>query len=106
MQSRAWIWLFSSTHITKGLSGGFRYSPTTTEHIRRDVFQSVPDLTAAIGSFIAHRTWHQPSFTCRVKVEDILVRVARAQAVRPDSPIRAPLVPGVCSRGRYSTCER
>jgi hypothetical protein len=26
----AWHWLFSSTHNTKALSGGFRYSPTAS----------------------------------------------------------------------------
>src|ERR1700737_8588 len=28
LRSRAWIWLFSSTHNTTALSGGFRYRPT------------------------------------------------------------------------------
>ena len=30
VRSRAAIWLFSSTHNTTTLSGGFRYSPTTS----------------------------------------------------------------------------
>src|SRR5215831_11417127 len=28
VRSKAWIWLFSSTHRTSARSGGFRYSPT------------------------------------------------------------------------------
>src|ERR1700737_5450118 len=28
LRSRGWIWLFSSTHNTTALSGGFRYRPT------------------------------------------------------------------------------
>src|SRR6266446_5367899 len=30
VRSSAWIWDFSSTHSTTALSGGFRYSPTTS----------------------------------------------------------------------------
>jgi hypothetical protein len=30
VRSSAWIWLFSSTHSTSALSGGLRYSPTTS----------------------------------------------------------------------------
>jgi len=30
VRSSAWIWLFSSTHSTMALSGGSRYSPTTS----------------------------------------------------------------------------
>ena len=29
-RSRAWTWIFSSTHSTTARSGGFRYSPTTS----------------------------------------------------------------------------
>src|SRR5512132_4403233 len=30
VRARAWIWLFSSTHDSTALSGGFRYRPTTS----------------------------------------------------------------------------
>src|SRR5437879_2108251 len=30
VRSRAWIWLFSSTHSTMARSGGLRYRPTTS----------------------------------------------------------------------------
>src|SRR6266545_2324636 len=36
VRSRAWIWLFSSTHSTTALSGGFRYSPTTSVSFSRN----------------------------------------------------------------------
>src|SRR4051794_6143322 len=29
----AWTWLFSSTHRTRALSGGLRYSPTTSRSL-------------------------------------------------------------------------
>ena len=53
----------------------------TTKRLRRGVFQSVPDLIAAIEDFIAHHNRHPRSFTWTAKVEDILAKVARAQAV-------------------------
>src|SRR3990172_7097809 len=31
VRSRAWIWLFSSTHKTRDLSGGLRYRPTMSQ---------------------------------------------------------------------------
>ena len=30
VRSNAWTWLFSSTHCTNALSGGFKYKPTTS----------------------------------------------------------------------------
>ncbi|OQB98271.1 MAG: hypothetical protein BWX79_03353 [Alphaproteobacteria bacterium ADurb.Bin100] len=30
VRSSAWHWLFSSTQMTKALSGGLRYKPTTS----------------------------------------------------------------------------
>jgi len=53
----------------------------TTKRLRRGAFQSVPDLIAAIEGFIAHHNRHPRSFTWTAKVEDILAKVERAQAV-------------------------
>src|ERR1017187_8139502 len=36
VRSRAWIWVFSSTHSTMAWSGGFRYSPTTSVSFSRN----------------------------------------------------------------------
>ncbi len=53
----------------------------TTKRLRRGVFKSVPDLIAAIESFIAHHNRHPRSFTWTAKVEDILAKMERARAV-------------------------
>src|ERR1039458_3180273 len=36
VRSNAWIWLFSSKHSTSALSGGFKYSPTTSVSFSRN----------------------------------------------------------------------
>src|SRR5918995_198318 len=47
VRSRAWIWLFSSTHSTTAPSGGLRYSPTTSE-IFRSSSGSVENLKVSV----------------------------------------------------------
>jgi len=53
----------------------------TDQRIRRGVFKSVEQLTAAINDYIAHHNQNPRSFTWTAKVEDILEKVRRAREV-------------------------
>jgi transposase len=53
----------------------------TDKRIRRGVFKSVQQLTAAITDYIAQHNQNPRSFTWRAKVEDILEKIRRARAV-------------------------
>jgi transposase len=52
----------------------------TTERIRRGVFTSVPELTAAIGEYIAHHNTKPKPFIWTKSARDILQKVIRANA--------------------------
>lgn len=53
----------------------------TEKRIRRGVFTSVPELEAAIMSYIKNHNTDPKSFTWTAKAEDILAKVERARAV-------------------------
>jgi transposase len=53
----------------------------TDKRIRRGVFKSVAQLTAAIEDYIARHNANPRSFTWTAKAEDILAKVRRARAV-------------------------
>jgi transposase len=53
----------------------------TDKRIRRDAFGSVPQLIDAIMDYIEHHNQNPKAFVWTAKVEDILAKVARAQAV-------------------------
>lgn len=51
----------------------------TDKRIRRGVFHSVPDLVAAIMSYIDNHNANPTSFTWTAKADEILAKIARAQ---------------------------
>jgi transposase len=51
----------------------------TDKRIRRGVFKSVEQLTAAITDYIAHHNENPRSFTWTAKVEDIMEKIGRAR---------------------------
>ena len=53
----------------------------TEQRIRRGVFRSVEELTAAIMDYIEHHNDNPRAFTWTAKAEDILAKVRRARAV-------------------------
>jgi len=52
----------------------------SSQRIRRGVFRSVPELIAAIESYIAHHNQHPKPFIWTAKASDILEKVKRSQA--------------------------
>ena len=58
----------------------------TTQRIRRGVFKSVSDLTAAIMAYIAEHNDNPTTFQWTAKAEDILEKVTRAKAALDKTP--------------------
>jgi hypothetical protein len=58
----------------------------TEQRIRRGVFNSVSDLTAAIMDFIAEHNESPTTFQWTAKAEDILEKVTRAKAALDKTP--------------------
>ena len=59
------------------------FSEITTKAIRRGVFHSVPDLIAAIETYLATYNQDTTPFTWTASVESILEKIARARAALP-----------------------
>jgi len=51
-----------------------------TERLRRGVFSSVPELTAAIHDYVAHHNENPKAFIWTAKANDILQKVVRANS--------------------------
>jgi transposase len=56
------------------------FSELTNKAIRRGVFHSVPDLIAAIESYLANYNQDATPFTWTASIEDILEKISRARA--------------------------
>lgn len=55
------------------------FAEITRQRIRRDAFNSVADLEAAIVAYLAHRNQHPRPFTWTASVENIIEKVGRAK---------------------------
>jgi len=53
----------------------------TTERLRRGVFTSVPELTAAVHDYVAHHNENPKAFIWTAKANDILQKVVRANSL-------------------------
>src|SRR6266542_3160326 len=95
VRSRAWIWLFSSTHSTTALSGGFRYSPTTSVSFSRNrlsletlkVRTTVAGLTPATFAMERVDQWVSPfGFVLVVRRMTSATFCAGMEGLRPRPP--------------------
>src|SRR6266540_6769059 len=108
VRSRAWIWLFSSTHSTTALSGGFRYSPTTSVSFSRNrlsletlkvrtrwgwspaasqIRPTVAGLTPATFAMERVDQWVSPFGFVLVEADDLRDLLRRDGGLAPPSPL-------------------